>query len=101
MNELKVRFQPVAAEELEAAILWYRERSPRAAQRFFDEAHAVVAAVEEAPFRWPIFEGEARRILFPHFPYQLIYRIRPAWIEAIGLAHGRRRPGYWKSRTNS
>jgi len=43
--------------------------------------------------------GEAaRRYVFPRFPFSLIYPRRNDEVEVIAVAHGKRRPGYWRSR---
>jgi hypothetical protein len=39
-----------------------------------------------------------RRILLLGFPYQIVYRLRPAEIVIVAVAHLKRRPGYWKNR---
>jgi len=32
------------------------------------------------------------------FPFAIIYRDTPEAIQVIAIAHGHRRPGYWKKR---
>ena len=39
-----------------------------------------------------------RKFLLRRFPYGVVYRITKSAIQVIAVAHGRRRPGYWKSR---
>ncbi len=95
---IKIGFHPEAAREAEAAVLWYAKRSARVAERFIEELEIAIAAVAEAPDRWPSFDGEARRILLRRFPFLVIYRVLQDCIEVLAVAHGRRRPGYWRSR---
>lgn len=97
MREARLRFHPAAVEEAEAALDWHSERSPRAANRFAAELERVIEEISAAPERWPEFEGRARRMLLRHFPYAVIYRITKGEIEILAVAHGRRRPGYWKT----
>jgi hypothetical protein len=40
----------------------------------------------------------ARRYVFPLFPFSLVYHLRGDEVEVLAVAHGRRRPGYWRSR---
>ena len=40
----------------------------------------------------------ARRYVFPRYPFSLVYIVRGDVIEVVAVAHGRRRPGYWRSR---
>ncbi|MSV32471.1 MAG: type II toxin-antitoxin system RelE/ParE family toxin [Bryobacterales bacterium] len=100
MSGIPVRFHPDAVEEAEAAVDWYAKRSRRVANRFLLELEGALGAICEAPGRWPFFDGPARRILFRRFPYVLIYRACEDRIEVLAVAHGRRRPGYWKNRTD-
>jgi toxin ParE1/3/4 len=39
-----------------------------------------------------------RKFLLRRFPYAVVYRITESAIQVIAVAHGRRRPSYWKSR---
>ena len=32
------------------------------------------------------------------FPYLIVYRTTSTAIQVVAVAHGRRRPGYWKTR---
>jgi len=76
----------------------YAERSVRAARDFVVEVDKILALVAESPGRWPRFEEDSRRIPFRRFPFVLIYRETNERIEVLALAHGRRRPGYWRDR---
>jgi hypothetical protein len=40
----------------------------------------------------------ARRYVFPRYPFSLVYIFRDGDVEVVAVAHGRRRPGYWRSR---
>jgi len=83
MPGLPVVLHPDAVEEAQAAWQWYLERSQSAA---------------EAPERWPLFVYGTRRFLFHRFPFQIVYRVANDRIEVVAIAHGRRKPGYWKTR---
>jgi len=83
MPGLPVVLHPDAVEEAQAAWQWYLERSQSAA---------------EAPERWPLFVHGTRRFLFRRFPFQIVYRVANDRIEVVAIAHGRRKPGYWKTR---
>jgi plasmid stabilization system protein ParE len=89
---------PAALEEAEAAVHWYRERSPRAARRFVDELNQVIDRILEAPHRWPRSTNGTRKLNLPCFPFAVVYWLTENQIQIIAIAHGRRRPGYWKYR---
>jgi plasmid stabilization system protein ParE len=98
MSAKPVEFHPEALAEAEAAVAWYRKRSLRAAEVFLSELGKAIQTVSEAPDRWPLFESGCRRFPLLRFPYLLIYREKARSIEVLAVAHGRRRPGYWRSR---
>jgi plasmid stabilization system protein ParE len=98
MPSLSVVFHPDAVEEAQAARQWYAQRSQSAADAFLAELDQGIEAVSQAPLRWPLFKHGTRRYLHHRFPFQLIYRVASDRIEIVAVAHGRRRPGYWKTR---
>jgi len=98
MAPVVVRFHPAAAQEAESAYEWYAARSPSAAYGFREELRHAVDAVADNPLTWPRHGNRARRYVFPRFPFNLVYRLRGGEVEIIAVAHGRRRPGYWRLR---
>ena len=98
MVRATVRFHPAAAQEAESAYDWYETRDAIAAHSFRQEPGHAVEVVAESPLAWPRYRRSTRRYVFPLFPFSLIYRIRGDEVEVIAVAHGRRRPGYWRSR---
>ena len=98
MGRLPVGFHPAAAEESAAAEGWYRERSEVAAAAFVAEIDRAVEQISNAPERWPRHTHGTRRFVLRRFPFTVIYRFGAADAEIIAVAHGRRRPDYWRSR---
>ncbi|MFQ5744589.1 MAG: type II toxin-antitoxin system RelE/ParE family toxin [Acidobacteriota bacterium] len=92
------RFHPDAVREAEGARDWYAERSLRAAAGFLEELDRGIVSVVEAPERWPQYLHGARRYVLQRFPFLVVYRVVNEVVEIIAVAHGRRRPGYWKKR---
>jgi len=39
-----------------------------------------------------------RRVVLSRFPYIVVFRETVTEIEIVAVAHGRRRPGYWRER---
>jgi plasmid stabilization system protein ParE len=87
-----------ALEEAEAAARWYAERSATAAVGFAEELDAAIAQIELMPTAWPAYAYNTRRFLLRRFPYSVVYRVDTNQIIVIAVAHGHRRPGYWRSR---
>jgi plasmid stabilization system protein ParE len=93
-----VSIHPSALLETEFAIDWYRQRSPRAAQRFLDEIDRLVNRIADHPTQFPSYEAGTRRAFLRRFPYFLVFREIQGETQIVAIAHGRRRPGYWKKR---
>lgn len=98
MASVRVGFHPEALAEAVAATEWYRERSESLAIAFLAELDRAVDSIAEAPDRWPRHSQGTRRLLLRRFPFAVVYRKSADRVEVIAVAHGRRRPGYWKSR---
>jgi plasmid stabilization system protein ParE len=98
MTSKPTEFLETAASEYEAAIDWYFERSPVASEKFAAEVNRAIENIENYPQRWPAYSMGTRRFFLRHFPFTIIYRELPTIIQIIAVAHGHRRPGYWKRR---
>jgi plasmid stabilization system protein ParE len=94
----EVEYLEEAVEEAEAAARWYAERSAAAAAGFTDEIDAAESDIARLPETWPRFDHDTRRYLFRRYPFSIIYRVESGRILIVAVAHGHRRPGYWKSR---
>jgi plasmid stabilization system protein ParE len=96
---MRVRLHPEARAELRAARGWYYERSPLSAIAF---AHAIdnsVSRIREAPNSFSLADHGTRKFVLRRFPFNVFYRISEAEIVIVAVAHQKRRPGYWASRT--
>jgi plasmid stabilization system protein ParE len=98
MSSRYVDIHPEAIAEAQAATRWYRERSISAADAYLAELDWAVKSISENPEMWPRYAHGTQRYIFHRFPFYLVYRETAGKIEIIAVAHGRRRPGYWKSR---
>src|SRR5678809_549509 len=95
---MRVSFHPEAVAESAAAHDWYRERSPRAAARFLAEIDRAIARILERPTCGAEHRSGTRRYPFRRFPFVLVYRVLRSEIQVLAIAHGKRRPGYWRHR---
>jgi plasmid stabilization system protein ParE len=98
MSSRHVDIHPEAIAEAQAANRWYRERSASAAEAYLAELDWAVAAIAENPEMWPRYVQGTRRYILHRFPFYVVYRENAGRIEIIAVAHGRRKPGYWKDR---
>ena len=69
-----------------------------AAAKFADELSRAIAKIAEAPQRWPAGKQGTRKFFLSRFPFVIVYRELPATIQILAVAHGHRRPEYWKKR---
>jgi plasmid stabilization system protein ParE len=93
-----LEIHPEATKEARAARQWYKARNQVVAAEFVEELKAGIRKILDSPTRWPLVSPGIRKYRLHRFPYNLIYRQTPAAIRIIAVAHGHRRPGYWKSR---
>ena len=98
MPQFAVEFHPLAADEVEGAERWYRERNETAATRFRRELDRAVRLIAERPEAGPPYIGNTRRFLLRRFPFFVVYRVHDGQIQVVAVAHARRRPGYWVQR---
>jgi plasmid stabilization system protein ParE len=73
MNPKHVEYHEGAARDVRSAILWYRERSPKAASDFLDELNRATQIIAKAPERWPAASSGGRRFLLWRFPFAVIH----------------------------
>lgn len=98
MARRELRFHPQAVAEAEAAREWYEARSDTAGVKFAVELRAALERVQASPERWPKYLHGTRRYLLHRFPYLVVYELAGDLVNIVAISHGRRKPGYWKSR---
>jgi len=87
-----------ALAEAQAAYDWYAAQNPSAADAFINELDQAIEQIERNPnLAGPHVSG-TRRYVMRRFPFTVIYREQAKTIEVVAIAHGRRKPGYWKER---
>jgi plasmid stabilization system protein ParE len=98
MAAKSVEFLEEASAEYEEALDWYLTRSEASASKFASELAQAIGMIAEAPQRWPAGPHGTRKFLLHRFPFAVVYRELPSAIQILAVAHGHRRPGYWKTR---
>jgi len=101
MDRLPLEFHPDARIDAIEAYDWYAERSQQAAIAFQDELQDSGRAIQHSPELWAYYLFGTRRYLMKRYPFVIVYRLATDRIEIIAVAHGRRKPGYWKERLDS
>jgi plasmid stabilization system protein ParE len=100
-----VRIEATAREELAAAVQWYEEQRSGLGAEFLDSVHDAITRLIETPgiaLRVPGCPADlpARRIFVRRFPYAVVFMDSGEELRVIAVAHLKRRPGYWVSRTS-
>jgi plasmid stabilization system protein ParE len=98
MHAKPLELHPEAEEDYLNALAWYRDQSLSAAMKLEDAFWRAIQTVEDAPERWPVYFSHFRRYTLHQFPFSVVYRIESSRTFVLAVAHGRRRPGYWKDR---
>ena len=87
-----------ALAEAQAAFEWYSARNPAAADAFINELDHAIEQIGQLPNLAGSYVSGTRRYVMRRFPFTVIYREQERIMEVVAIAHGRRKPGYWKDR---
>jgi toxin ParE1/3/4 len=103
MTARRLRFDQRAVEEFIAAVDWYEDRLAGLGREFINAVdRAVERLVENPGLGGPVPgvdpELGTRRLLLQKFPYSVVYLESGMEITVVAVAHGHRRPGYWRDR---
>ena len=99
MDPRPIDLHPDAVAEARAAREWYTARSEPVGEAFVAELDVAIESIRESPDRWAAYIHGTRRYLLKRFPYVIVYRALEDKLQVIAVAHGNRKPGYWRSRT--
>lgn len=95
----RIEFLEEADQELDDAIAWYANRSSKAPIAFSQRLLMALDWIGQHPELCPITFDGCRYRKIQKFPYLVIFEQRGQRIVVIAIAHGKRRPGYWRQRT--
>jgi toxin ParE1/3/4 len=102
---VRIVVHPEAAAELRDAAQWYDDRRSGLGEEFLEEVAASFSRIARAPeshARWPGVRRQGtpiRRTLLHRFPYAVAFEDHGAFILVLAVAHAKRRPLYWISRS--
>ena len=94
----EVVFLDPALTELREAARWYDEHQTGVGHEFLRAVDQALDRLLRDPSARPTTGKGIYRQLVDRFPFDLLYRIRPARIEVVAVAHHSRKPGYWQHR---
>jgi plasmid stabilization system protein ParE len=90
----KCRFDPIAANEYEAAYSWYIEQSIKAADNFVIAVDEAINTVCANPHRYKKSHKDLREVILKKYPFYLIYLIdeKKKTIIITSIYHTKRDP---------
>lgn len=96
-----VKLHAEARAELQASVAFYRERAgERWAEQFKQRVAEGLKAIAANPERYPPAPDlpGVQKFRLKQFPFSLLYINRAVYVWVVAVAHGSRKPGYWKER---
>lgn len=100
---MRLPFAAGAADELEAAALWYEGEREGYGRLLMSEVARSVARAARLPESGATVAGitpelDVRRFAVRRFPYSVVTALVLGRRTVIAVAHHRRAPGYWRER---
>ncbi|MFZ2959719.1 MAG: type II toxin-antitoxin system RelE/ParE family toxin [Candidatus Ozemobacteraceae bacterium] len=95
---MKVRFLPLAQQDLDNAVTWYTSQAEGLGQEFLDELDRAVRRSVSFPLSSLEIEPGLRRCLFARFPFGLVYGLDGNTLIVVAVAHLHREPRFWSDR---
>jgi toxin ParE1/3/4 len=88
-----------ARAELDEAMAFYENRARGLGLDLQEKVGEAVTKIQQNPEFWPPHKRSGfRKYFVERFPFTVFYLNLPDCIWIAAIAHGRRRPGYWKKR---
>lgn len=96
----RLRFHPLVADDVSAAIDWYEGRSAGLGERFRGAVDARFDDLSAAPEMFPrVFDDlDFRFARIRKFPYLALYRICAETVYVLGVFHSASDPAKWRQR---
>ena len=85
---MRLRWTPLAADDLEDIYEYLLERHPRFRQSTVRLLYDAVGSLRKFPNRGRAGEAPgSRELILPHLPYIIVYRVTPEIVEVIRIFH--------------
>ncbi len=98
----RVRFHPAARDELREAAVWYERARPGLGFEFQAEVDAVLDRLATRSLPGVQVQAETgqtvSKVFLQRFPYAIYFELLEDQCVIWAVAHGRRRPNYWRNR---
>ena len=103
---MRLELHPEAQAELRSAALWYDERRAGLGDEFIAEVSAALDRIGGTPESYPAWPRTRaagpliRKATIQRFPYVIAFEKHEQRVLVLAVAHAKRRPLYWLTRTN-
>jgi toxin ParE1/3/4 len=88
-----------AIEELDGAISYYEDRKLGLGIDFLAEVEGTIGKIQQNPNLGVAYKvPRLRRYALARFPFLIFYAELEEFIWVVAIAHGKRRPNYWRKR---
>ncbi len=94
----RLHLRAEAAADIAEATEWYDRQQPGVGAEFLTAVRSQLAAIEEAPERYPVILSDIRRARLRRFPYGVYYIIDGEIVVAFACMHARQSPRRWRAR---
>jgi hypothetical protein len=95
---VKVRFLSIAEQEYKDAYDYYEGVVEGLGIQFKEELLIALKRIEQFPEAWQRVSLKSRRCRLDHFPYGLVYQVRPTELLVVAVMQLIKEPKYWVKR---
>jgi toxin ParE1/3/4 len=88
-----------AIEELDGAVSYYEDQKVGLGLDFLAEVEQTLSKIQQNPNLGAVYKVTGlRRYVIQRFPFLVFYAELEELIWVVAIAHGKRRPEYWRKR---
>jgi toxin ParE1/3/4 len=88
-----------AIEELDHSVFYYEKQKTGLGLDFLSEVQQALGKIQQNPSLGTIYKTSGlRRYVLQRYPFLIFYAEFDEFIWIVAIAHGKRKPGYWKGR---
>ena len=88
-----------AIKELDSAIAYYEDQKVGLGLDFLAEVEQALGKIRQNPNLGAVYKAtELSRYVIQRFPFLVFYAELEEFIWVVAIAHGKRRPDYWRKR---
>ena len=98
MAAARIVFHPGASEDYATAFAWYYARGTALASDFEREIERGTRLISQKPLVGLSLMAKDDVSSFVKCPYAIIYEMHVKDAVILAIAHGKRRPNYWRER---